>query len=113
MHDDFVIVACYLGSLFIVELSHPVSEIISVANSLDFVVSIITIFNARMPNKKNKGFRCSPLSSSGSKSISKPKRPQRRKQWAAEQIEAALYSVTHDGLSGNKAADLHGYHDRH
>ena len=61
-----------------------------------------------MPNKKKKGFRRSPLTPAGSKSIRKPQRPQRRKQWTAEQMDAALYSVTHDGLSGNKAADLHG-----
>ena len=29
-------------------------------------------------------------------------------QWTAEQMDAALYSVTHDLLSRNKAADLHG-----
>ena len=61
-----------------------------------------------MPNKKKKGFRCSPLGSAGSKSIHKPQRPQRRKQWTVEQMDVALYSVTYDGLSGNKAADLHG-----
>ena len=60
-----------------------------------------------MPKKK-KGFRRSPLAPTGSKSIRKPQRPQRRKQWTAEQMDAALYSVTHDGLSGNRAADLHG-----
>lgn len=61
-----------------------------------------------MPNKKKKGFKRSPLSSAGSKSKRKPQRPQRRKQWTAEQMDAALYSVMHNGLSGNKAADLHG-----
>ena len=61
-----------------------------------------------MPNKKKKGFRRSPLSSAGSKSKRNPQRPQRRKQWTAEQMDAALYSVMHNGLSGNKAADLHG-----
>ena len=61
-----------------------------------------------MPNKKKKGFRRSPLAPVGSKSIRKPNRPQRRMQWTAEQMDAALYSVTHDLLSGNKAADLHG-----
>ena len=60
-----------------------------------------------MPKKK-KGFRRSPLVPTWSKSIRKPQRPQRRKQWTAEQMDAALYSVTHDGLSGNRAADLHG-----
>ena len=61
-----------------------------------------------MPNKKKKGFRRSPLAPVGSKSIRKPNRPQRRMQWTAEQMDAALYSATHDLLSGNKAADLHG-----
>ena len=59
-----------------------------------------------MPKKK--GFRRSPLAPTGSKSIRKPQRPQRRKQWTAEQMDATLYSVTHHGLSGNRAADLHG-----
>ena len=61
-----------------------------------------------MPNKKKKGFRRSPLAPAGSNSIRKPQRPQRRKQWTAEQMDDALYSVIHGGLSGNKAADLHG-----
>ena len=31
-----------------------------------------------------------------------------RKQWTEEKLLAALQSVEHQGLSGNKAADLHG-----
>lgn len=31
-----------------------------------------------------------------------------RKQWAEEQMSAAMQSVATQGLSGNKAADLHG-----
>ena len=57
-----------------------------------------------MPNKKKKGFR----RSLASKSIRHPQRSQRRKQWTADEMEAAIYSVTHNGLSGNKAADLRG-----
>ena len=36
------------------------------------------------------------------------RQPQKRKQWTNEMMEAALHSVLHDGLSGNKAADIHG-----
>ena len=35
-------------------------------------------------------------------------RPSKRKQWSEEQMLAALDAVTNDGLSGNKAAVLHG-----
>ena len=56
-----------------------------------------------MPNKKKKGFarhnRCSDVKSN---------RPSKRKLWTEEQMLAAIYSVEEDGLSGNRAADMHG-----
>ena len=59
-----------------------------------------------MPNKKKKGFRRSlgPVD----RSHQVKRQPQRRRQWTNEMMEAALHSVLHDGLSGNKAADIHG-----
>ena len=57
-----------------------------------------------MPNKKKKGFKRNSLSSTRPK-LKHPKRV--RKQWTEEQMSAALHSVA-QGLSGNKAADVHG-----
>ena len=52
-----------------------------------------------MPNKKKKGFRVRQLT---------PKRPVKQKQWTKDQMLAALDAVIKDGLSGNRAAILHG-----
>ena len=57
-----------------------------------------------MPNKKKKGFRRSPIVREKPRS----RGGARRKQWTAEQMSSALKSVLVDGLSGNRAADLHG-----
>ena len=60
-----------------------------------------------MANKKKKGFRlksrqqhCSSTKVSNRSAV--------RKQWSDVQMEAALESVIKDGLSQNRAADLHG-----
>ena len=60
-----------------------------------------------MANKKKKGFRlksrqqhCSSTKVSNRSAV--------RKQWSDVQMEAALKSVIKDGLSQNRAADLHG-----
>ena len=52
-----------------------------------------------MLNKKKKGFRVRQQT---------PKRPTKRKQWTEDQMLAALDAVIKDGLSGNRAAILHG-----
>ena len=54
-----------------------------------------------MPNKKKKGFnRCK-------ENIPKPSRSSVRKKWSDKQMRDAMDSVF-DGMSANKAADLHG-----
>ena len=53
-----------------------------------------------MPNKKRKGFRRVRQRTR--------ERPSKRKQWSENQMLAALDAVIKDGLSGNKAALLHG-----
>lgn len=62
-----------------------------------------------MPNKKKKGFHRSKgvrKSAGSAKVISN--RPAHRRQWSDSQMKAAINSVTKDGLSQHKAADLHG-----
>ena len=58
-----------------------------------------------MPNKKKKGFRRVQRTCNNDK---QSKRPSKRRQWSERQMLAALDSVIKDGLSGNKAAVLHG-----
>ena len=60
-----------------------------------------------MPNKK-KGFRhvSKPIVNNSKGGVRKPK--VERKQWTETQMLAAINSVQNDGLSGNRAADLHG-----
>ena len=58
-----------------------------------------------MPNKKKKGFRRASKPNITSR-VQKPK--VKRKQWTEIQMLAAISSVQNDGLSGNRAADLHG-----
>ena len=60
-----------------------------------------------MANKKKKGFRlksrqqhCSSTKVSNRSAV--------RKQWSDVQMEGALENVIKDGLSQNRAADLHG-----
>ena len=59
-----------------------------------------------MPNKKRKGFRrCRPC---GNPSPKQPNRCAKRKLWSEDQMTAAMDAVLKEGLSGNRAADLHG-----
>ena len=61
-----------------------------------------------MPNKKKKGFRrvSKPIVNNSKSGVWNPK--VKRKQWTETQMLAAINSVQNDGLSGNRAADLHG-----
>ena len=61
-----------------------------------------------MPNKKKKGFRRSPGTATHKTKSQVQRQPRRRKQWTNEMMKAALHSVLQEGLSGNKAADIHG-----
>lgn len=58
-----------------------------------------------MPNKKKKGFRRAKKSHLA---VKPPNRSSTRKQWSDEQMLAAINSVVEDGLSQNRAANLHG-----
>ena len=64
-------------------------------------VSFLRLLLTEMPtlNKKKKGFTVRQVT---------PKRPAKRKQWTEDQMLAALDAVIKDGLSGNRAAVLHG-----
>ena len=62
-----------------------------------------------MVNKKKKGFRLkSRCSQQHCSSTKVSNRSAVRKQWSDVQMKAALESVIKDGLSQNRAADLHG-----
>ena len=60
-----------------------------------------------MPNKRNKGFRRQRKSGTKDQGKKIPNRPSTRKQWSNEQMLAAIDSAVQDGLSANRAADLH------
>ena len=81
----------------------------SVLNQSSTVSDALTLFpfvTLPLPTCQFSSLRRSPLAQKSSNSMCKPQRPQRRKQWTAEPMDAALHSVTHYGLSGNRAADI-------
>jgi len=60
-----------------------------------------------MAQQKKKGFRRASLGCTTTQK-KHTKRSSVRKQWTEKQTSAALQSVATQGVSGNKAADLHG-----
>ena len=69
-------------------------------------LSLFHFVSLPLPTCQFSSLRRSPLAQKSSNFIRKPQRPQRRKQWTAQQMDATLHSVTCDEFSGNRAADL-------